>query len=266
MPLFEVVGGPIPPSGQTLVRAKLVVLYYKPYVADGIIYPVRWHAELDMNDGSWKPEGASNGTTFHIPGAVQGDSQNAPAMLMYESHEYTAGHKQEFYHPERRVIGDQLTNTWTFSETIITPPIPTIYIEGIWHQLSNWQGTIGITEALTVAVTVVSGPALDTEVEIGDTVTLSATPSYGVSPYTYSWRYWGSAGWTYLGTATTQEFTFFEEGEWALHVLVTDAIGNYVWGSTYWTIVESGTGIPSNAVMWDGEPVMWDGENVVWEE
>ena len=74
MPLLEVTNGPTPPTGLTLTTATQLVITYDRQYTDGVdSYPQVFRADYDVTNGTWKPQGSADGTTFYVAGAGDGD-------------------------------------------------------------------------------------------------------------------------------------------------------------------------------------------------
>lgn len=74
MPLLEVTNGPTPPTGLTLTADTQLVITYDQQYTDGVdSYSQIFRADYDVTNGTWKPQGTADGTTFYIAGAANGD-------------------------------------------------------------------------------------------------------------------------------------------------------------------------------------------------
>jgi hypothetical protein len=72
MPLLTVPNGPTPPSGRSITRGTLAIVYRTSY-ADGITtHPARVNAEWDATNTRWKPEATIDGTLLTVPGGADG--------------------------------------------------------------------------------------------------------------------------------------------------------------------------------------------------
>lgn len=74
MPLLQVTNGPTPPTGLTLTADTQLVITYDQQYTDGVdSYAQVFRASYDVTNGTWKPQGTADGTTFYIAGAGDGD-------------------------------------------------------------------------------------------------------------------------------------------------------------------------------------------------
>lgn len=186
MPLLEVTGGPIAPSGKTLAAdTRLVVTFEEPYV-DGIhVYPTNYFAELDLSTGKWKPLDAANGVDFYLPGSASGYPQ-APKCILKEVQEFTDGTTRSFIRGPLRIFATA-TDEWFYA----TPESDAVYI----------------TNPSILAVALTATQQLIEWVESGAYEVTSATfDGDGIlSTATVKWPD-GSAG---TFTATTKNTTWF---------------------------------------------------------
>lgn len=113
MPLLQVTGGPIAPSGKVLAAGtRLIAIYDKPYV-DGIYsYPTNHFAELDLTTGGWKPQGTPDETVFYLPGGAD-TFPLPPRTTLHEVQIYDDGTQQSFIRGPMHII-ETAENVWFY--------------------------------------------------------------------------------------------------------------------------------------------------------